>query len=154
MRRCLPAAGVLFQDDSIQIGCRIETEGAEGTVSVFFGNKTDGPFRVFKVRVQSTPALTAEQVDVAPDVVEARKQVKVSFKIACVMVRGGCCARLGARESLVAHARADVRVDCTAIQGPAGIAGVVFDLPHRGLCTAVAPAGHGAALHHRRLSAV
>ena len=84
-------AGVLFQDDSVQIGCRIETSDAEGVVHVYFGNKTDGPFRVFKVRVQSTAALTAEQIDVAPDVVEARKQVKVSFKVACAMVRGVVC---------------------------------------------------------------
>jgi len=42
----LLAEGVIYEDNVIQIGCKLEFNGAQGVITLFFGNKTAVRFLV------------------------------------------------------------------------------------------------------------
>jgi Alpha adaptin AP2, C-terminal domain/Adaptin C-terminal domain len=76
----LKPSGVLFEDAHVQIGVKKAIAGAEGKVTLYFGNKTSTSLHALKVRVPETPALRASVSDPA-GVIAPRAQATVVISV-------------------------------------------------------------------------
>lgn len=61
----LKHSGVLYEDASIQLGCKTAFNGSTGTIQLFVGNKTSEPLNLVKMRVPAFGAQVRIEVRVA-----------------------------------------------------------------------------------------
>ncbi|GMT36450.1 hypothetical protein PFISCL1PPCAC_27747, partial [Pristionchus fissidentatus] len=79
--------GILYEDDIIQIGCKLETRSNLARLGMFYGNKTGGAFTDFKPTTLAGGSLGVQlQVQAKPldTVVGAGAQVQQLINIVCV----------------------------------------------------------------------
>lgn len=72
--------GIVFEDASIQIGAKSSWEGANGVVTLYFGNKTNVPLVQFRVRVKEHPGVQCIVGD-APGTLSPSSQVPVTVQV-------------------------------------------------------------------------
>lgn len=80
-------AGILFENDIIQIGVKAEYKGNLGRISIYYGNKTSYHFQNFLPNITTPGDLTrALNIQVKPveSVIEAGAQVHQQLNIECV----------------------------------------------------------------------
>ncbi|GMR60331.1 hypothetical protein PMAYCL1PPCAC_30526, partial [Pristionchus mayeri] len=79
--------GILYEDDNIQIGCKLETRSNLARLGMFYGNKTGGAFTDFRPSILAGGSLGVQlQVQAKPldTVVGAGAQVQQLINIVCV----------------------------------------------------------------------
>lgn len=78
------SSGVLYEDAFLQVGCKKAIAGAEGTLTLFLGNRSPStPLVGFKLRIPETPALEAVLGDIPasiPPGAQARVVITVSAR--------------------------------------------------------------------------
>ncbi|KAJ5067616.1 ap-2 complex subunit alpha [Anaeramoeba ignava] len=82
LRLCVNPAGVLFENDFLQIGIKSEYHGPVGKMMIFFGNKTDFPFTSFHAHIPPVPFLKFNVGD-APNLVRPKTQEKMLISFEC-----------------------------------------------------------------------
>jgi AP-2 complex subunit alpha len=75
--------GKLYEDEYVQIGAQVDIQGERGTVTLFIGNRTQGPLNLLKVRVPDVPHLRVAVADVEP-VLGKGQQAKVAITVECL----------------------------------------------------------------------
>ena len=90
----LKPAGVLYEDEHVQVGVKKAGTGAEGRVNLFIGNKRPVALVGFKLRVPPVPALratvtggggAADAADGAvPTTIAPRQQLQVAVALECL----------------------------------------------------------------------
>ncbi|CAJ0954334.1 unnamed protein product, partial [Mesorhabditis belari] len=79
--------GVLYEDETVQVGCKLETRNNLARLGMFYGNKTQTPFTDFKPVVVCPGALSVQlQAQAKPmdAVVAAGTQVQQLINFVCV----------------------------------------------------------------------
>uniref|UniRef100_A0A914CJP2 Clathrin adaptor alpha/beta/gamma-adaptin appendage Ig-like subdomain domain-containing protein n=1 Tax=Acrobeloides nanus TaxID=290746 RepID=A0A914CJP2_9BILA len=82
-------SGVLYEDDVVQIGCKLETRTNLARLGMFYGNKTSAPFADFQATVSCPGALAAQllsQAKPVDSVIQAGAQVQQLINFICVNV--------------------------------------------------------------------
>lgn len=80
-------SGVLYEDEVIQIGCKLETRANLARLGMFYGNKTAAPFADFQVAVTCPGALAAQLLCQAKPIdtaIQAGAQVQQLINFICV----------------------------------------------------------------------
>mmetsp|Transcript_40767 Transcript_40767/g.67711 ORF Transcript_40767/g.67711 Transcript_40767/m.67711 type:complete len:987 (-) Transcript_40767:172-3132(-) len=80
---CLRNDGVLFEDATIQIGVKMEFQGHQGRLALFFGNKTAAPISSLATQLSPCPGVTIQASPLA-DTLQPRSQQQQLFNIECV----------------------------------------------------------------------
>jgi len=79
---CMRNDGVLFEDATLQIGVKMEFNGHQGRMALFFGNKGQFPLQQLATVLSPCPQL-AIQVSPLPSTLQPRQQLSQNFLIEC-----------------------------------------------------------------------
>lgn len=89
LRFLFKQSGVLYEDEIIQIGSKLETRTNLGRLGMFYGNKTSMPFSDFQATVNCPGVLSASLLCQAKPVdpsIQAGAQVQQLINFICVNV--------------------------------------------------------------------
>lgn len=74
-------AGVLFEDEALQIGMKHEYRGAQGRVGLFYGNKSGGELTGFQATLAPPPSLRVQVAQEVPGSVGAGQQARQQLQV-------------------------------------------------------------------------
>jgi AP-2 complex subunit alpha len=74
-------AGVLFEDDLLQIGIKQEHRGAQARLSLFYGNKTPSDLTTFTAKLSPAPYLRILQSEDPPTSIAGNQQAKHTLQL-------------------------------------------------------------------------
>jgi len=80
---CLANSGVLYEDTTIQIGCKMEYQKNNGKITLFYGNRSTAELTNFSFSIGSTPYLSAIDVREAPSSLPAGSQLSQIIMVQC-----------------------------------------------------------------------
>eukprot|EP00965_Chrysotila_dentata_P220960 6192106-Pleurochrysis_carterae.AAC.2 len=83
MALCLRNDGVLFEDATLQIGIKMEFNGHQGRMAVYFGNKCPAPLMSFGTQLSPCAALAIQASPVAATL-NPRSQQQLLLNIECL----------------------------------------------------------------------
>ncbi|CAK0759184.1 hypothetical protein CVIRNUC_002678 [Coccomyxa viridis] len=79
---CTSSSGVLYEDTYLQVGLKMQFQGAQGQLMFFFGNKGEATLERLICAVPPSGQFTFQQGPVPPQL-EAKKQIQVPLMVAC-----------------------------------------------------------------------
>lgn len=84
-RLCFIPEGVLYEDAELQVGLKSDFYAAQGTISLFFGNKVRVPLQSFTVAARTTApdAIKVSLRRIPPTTIDAQQQLRVDLDVDC-----------------------------------------------------------------------
>lgn len=83
-RLCLTGQGVLFEDDTLQVGVKSDFAKGQGRVYIYFGNKSSVPLTNFVATIPPTTYIAIQLTEPLPNVVEPGSQQRIGISLQCL----------------------------------------------------------------------
>ena len=81
---CLTGQGVLFEDDTLQVGLKSDYAKGQGRVYIYFGNKSSAPLTNFVATIPPTTYIAIQLTEPLPNVVEPGSQQRIGLALQCL----------------------------------------------------------------------
>lgn len=83
-RLCLTGQGVLFEDETLQVGVKSDFAKGQGRVYIYFGNKTGAPLTNFAATIPPTTYMAIQLTEPLATVVEPNSQQRIGLSLQCL----------------------------------------------------------------------
>lgn len=80
---CIANEGVLFQDDTVQVGVKGEYQGSSGRIVFFYGNLTTMPVLSLTTSFTSLPQLTVQATVLSQNIIGPKAQLQQPVHLTC-----------------------------------------------------------------------